>query len=303
MSTSQPLNELLTRDLVDIYVGSENTHWVLHEKLLCTKAPFFTSIFQPQPPITTPPTPPGKSPPLTTDPTHPLTKPNTLPPSPPASPKARSPSTAPAGPDQKKIHLIGLPDEDPAAFAAFVSWLYSAVLPPGSRENDLTPLYALALMGEKWSSPELTHAAVRALAAYYRSTSTHPCLRRVQYVCSEARPRSAVRRWTVGGAARGLVVGGDVQDGEGGLPGHWVRALGKDGGLAVEVLEAIRGWGVDGRAVPDYFGEGLGGVIHGGMEKGSGGAAGKVEVQKEFMDGRGEEMGLKDEEVTVIAEY
>lgn len=31
--------------MVDIYVGSENTHWILHEKLLCYRSPFFRSIF------------------------------------------------------------------------------------------------------------------------------------------------------------------------------------------------------------------------------------------------------------------
>ena len=31
--------------MVDIYVGSENTHWILHEKLLCSKSKFFSKIF------------------------------------------------------------------------------------------------------------------------------------------------------------------------------------------------------------------------------------------------------------------
>ncbi|KAJ9665393.1 hypothetical protein H2201_004470 [Coniosporium apollinis] len=39
------LHELLSRDLVDIYVGSENTHWILHEKLLCYRSKFFAKIF------------------------------------------------------------------------------------------------------------------------------------------------------------------------------------------------------------------------------------------------------------------
>ncbi|KAF2280385.1 uncharacterized protein EI97DRAFT_430123 [Westerdykella ornata] len=41
----KPLNELLSRSLVDVYVGPENTHWVLHEKLLCYHSPFFRNIF------------------------------------------------------------------------------------------------------------------------------------------------------------------------------------------------------------------------------------------------------------------
>lgn len=31
--------------MVDLYVGSENTHWHLHEKLLCYWSPFFAKIF------------------------------------------------------------------------------------------------------------------------------------------------------------------------------------------------------------------------------------------------------------------
>jgi BTB/POZ domain len=31
--------------MVDIYVGSQNTHWILHEKLLCSKSAFFNKIF------------------------------------------------------------------------------------------------------------------------------------------------------------------------------------------------------------------------------------------------------------------
>jgi len=48
MSGSAPekqLHELLSRSMVDIYVGPENTHWILHEKLLCHYSPFFRRIF------------------------------------------------------------------------------------------------------------------------------------------------------------------------------------------------------------------------------------------------------------------
>ncbi|KAK5703084.1 hypothetical protein LTR97_004031 [Elasticomyces elasticus] len=39
------LHELLSHEMVDIYVGQENTHWVLHEKLLCHRSKFFRNIF------------------------------------------------------------------------------------------------------------------------------------------------------------------------------------------------------------------------------------------------------------------
>ncbi|KAF1938846.1 hypothetical protein EJ02DRAFT_468599 [Clathrospora elynae] len=41
----KPLNELLSRSMADIYVGPENTHWILHEKLLCYHSPFFRKVF------------------------------------------------------------------------------------------------------------------------------------------------------------------------------------------------------------------------------------------------------------------
>lgn len=45
VAQDKPLNELLSRSMVDIYVGPENTHWILHEKLLCHHSPFFRKIF------------------------------------------------------------------------------------------------------------------------------------------------------------------------------------------------------------------------------------------------------------------
>lgn len=35
----------MTSSLVHIYVGEENTHWLLHERLLCYHSPFFSRIF------------------------------------------------------------------------------------------------------------------------------------------------------------------------------------------------------------------------------------------------------------------
>jgi len=40
-----PLHRLLSNSLVDIYIGPENTHWILHEKLLCHHSPFFRHRF------------------------------------------------------------------------------------------------------------------------------------------------------------------------------------------------------------------------------------------------------------------
>ena len=39
------ITRLLTSSLVHIYVGTENTHWLLHERLLCYHSPFFRRLF------------------------------------------------------------------------------------------------------------------------------------------------------------------------------------------------------------------------------------------------------------------
>lgn len=38
-------SSLLSHHMVDIYVGPENTHWILHEKLLCARSRFFSNVF------------------------------------------------------------------------------------------------------------------------------------------------------------------------------------------------------------------------------------------------------------------
>ena len=44
-SANDLFHRLLSHDMVDIYVGQENTHWTLHEKLLCHRSKFFRNIF------------------------------------------------------------------------------------------------------------------------------------------------------------------------------------------------------------------------------------------------------------------
>ncbi|KAF2840331.1 hypothetical protein M501DRAFT_1015391 [Patellaria atrata CBS 101060] len=39
------LHELLTHSMVDLYVGPENTRYILHERLLCYHSPFFRKVF------------------------------------------------------------------------------------------------------------------------------------------------------------------------------------------------------------------------------------------------------------------
>lgn len=48
MLTYKCFNRLLSRDMVDIYVGEKNTHWVLHQKLLCHRSRHFRDLLYDQ---------------------------------------------------------------------------------------------------------------------------------------------------------------------------------------------------------------------------------------------------------------
>jgi hypothetical protein len=183
--------------LVDIYVGTENTHWVLHERLLCHRSKFFSSIFYKK------------------------------------------------GATPQSNKTFGLPDEDDAPFRLFVGWLYSSQMPIPEKEIDLTDLYDLYLMGEKWSIAALVKDVLNAIRGFYRQTDTYPSLRRVQYIYANTTLDSPMRQLLVGSIARMLVTSNS------GIPSHWDKALQKNGQLAVDLIRAMQDWHVAGDEIPD----------------------------------------------------
>ncbi|KIV99148.1 uncharacterized protein PV09_09178 [Verruconis gallopava] len=193
----KPIHELLTHALVDVYVGSNNTHWVLHEKLLCYRSTFFSSIFYKK------------------------------------------------GATSSSSKIFGLPDEEDAPFRLFVGWLYSSNVPTPEKEEDLTDLYDLYLMGEKWSIAALVKDVLNAIRRFYRTTDSYPSLRRVQYIYANTTADSPLRQLLVGSIARMLVVS------KSGIPDHWGKALVKNGQLAVDLIRSMQEWNVAGEAVPD----------------------------------------------------
>ncbi|KAK8212575.1 hypothetical protein IWZ01DRAFT_533727 [Phyllosticta capitalensis] len=193
-----PLHTLLSHDLVDIYVGSDNTHWILHEKLLCARSKFFSKIFQ-------------------------------------------SKETK----DKHQSASFGLPDEDDESFAAFVSWLYGGGVRSPREEKDLTVLFDLYLMGEKWAVGSLVADTLTEVREWYARTDTYPGLRRVQYVYANTDEGSALRRLLVHSVARMLALS------DRGIPQHWDKALRKNGQLAVDIIRAIQEWRIDALKVPD----------------------------------------------------
>ncbi|EMC96526.1 hypothetical protein BAUCODRAFT_479183 [Baudoinia panamericana UAMH 10762] len=181
--------------MVDIYVGQENTHWVLHEKLLCYRSRFFRNIFYNK--------------------------------------------------EGSKNHVYGLPDDDDEPFRLFVGWLYSDAIPHPKEEKDLSPLFDLYLMAEKWEIKKLILDVLDAVRRWYHDTNTWPGLRRVQYIYSNTELESPMRQLLVQCVARMLVVG------DKGIPSHWENALRKNGQLAVDIIMTVQKWHVDPEGVPD----------------------------------------------------
>lgn len=187
------LSRLLSRSMVDIYVGTENTHWILHEKLLCYHSPFFRNIFYKK------------------------------------------------GSNNKSF---GLPDEEDYPFKTFVGWLYSSSLPVPREESDLTMLFDLYLMSEKFQIPALVADVLQVVREWYKFSDTYPGLRRVQYIYANTEDGSPMRHMLVHSVARMVVL-------EQGIPSHWDKALKKNGQLAVDILKAIQDWRLEPETIPD----------------------------------------------------
>lgn len=192
----KPLNELLSRSMVDIYVGTSNTHWILHEKLLCYHSPFFRRIFYKK------------------------------------------------GSTTSSQKSFGLPDEEDLPFKTFVGWLYSSSLPVPREESDLSMLFDLYLMAEKFQIPNLIADVLQVVREWYKYSDTYPGLRRVQYIYANTEDGSPMRHMLVHSVARLMVL-------EKGIPTHWDKALRKNGQLAVDIIRAIQDWRLDDEVVPD----------------------------------------------------
>jgi len=168
----KPLHELLSRSMVDIYVSPQNTHWILHEKLLSTRSQFFRSIFQRKSP--------GK------------------------------PTKGDQPPSFESNKTLGLPDEEDEPFRMFVGWLYSGYVPVPEKEGDLGVLFDVYLMGEKWAIASLIKDVLDAVRKWYRTSDTFPGLRRVQYIYANTDSESPMRKLLVGSVARMLALRGDM---------------------------------------------------------------------------------------------
>lgn len=140
--------------------------------------------------------------------------------------------------------VFGLPDEEDEPFKLFVGWLYSGSVPTPKEEKDLTYLFDLYLMGEKWQIRNLVIEVLDAIRNFYHENETYPGLRRVQYIYANTEADSPMRQLLIECIARFLVLGE-------GIPQHWDKALRKNGQLAVDIILAVQKWKIEEERVPD----------------------------------------------------
>lgn len=161
----KPLNELLTSSMVSIYVGQENTHWYLHERLLCYYSPFFASIFYAD---------------------------------------DKNADNSPDKQKARKNKAYGLSDEEDLSFEMLVGWLYSRSLKHPQEEKEVGPLLDLYLLSEKLEMEKLSSEICDAVSDWYYSSSSYPGLRRVQYIYANTDEDNAMRDMMVGAIAKQL---------------------------------------------------------------------------------------------------
>ncbi|KAF2478840.1 hypothetical protein BDY17DRAFT_305925 [Neohortaea acidophila] len=213
----RPLHELLSRDMVDIYVGPENTHWVLHEKLLCHRSKHFRDIFY-------------------------------------AKKKKSTSNTANA--NTKVYGLPDEEDEPFNLFVAWL-YANTLPTPKEEKElAPLLDLYLMAeKWGVKalvvqvletvraWYYESDTWPGLRRVQYIYANTEAGSPMRQLLVSC--------VARMLVVG--NGSHAGGAGAGGGGGIgmPPHWEKALRKNGEMAVDIIVCVQGWRLEGDKVPD----------------------------------------------------
>lgn len=145
------------------------------------------------------------------------------------------------GKEESQSKTMNLPDEDDEPFNQFVGWLYSGCVKVPSEESDLTPIFDLYLMGEKWEIEGLQDETLETVRDFYHRNETYPGLRRVQYIYANTQADSPMRHLLVASVARYLALGEQI-------PQHWDKALRKNGQLAVDIIKHVQEWHLVGRS-------------------------------------------------------
>lgn len=186
---------------------------------------------------------------------------------------------------ENKDHSLNLPDEEDSSFRLFVGWLYSEAVPIPREEKDLSNLFDLYLMGEKWEIRGLVQTTLEAVRNFYKSTDTYPALRRVQYVYANTEIESPMRQLLIQSIARFFVLGE-------GMPPVWDKALRKNGQLAVDIIITMQKWKLQKDSVPDPRDESVVPI----MEEADKKAESKDEEDDEQPEENGDDQEENDEE-------
>ena len=163
----------------------------------------------------------------------------------------------------------GIPDEDDYPFELLVGWLYSKAIRQPKQEKDIGPLLSLYLLADKFEMAKLATDVVEVVREWYHTTSTYPGLRRVQYIYAETDEDNEMREMLVNSIARQLTTIDRI-------PAHWVKALQRNGQLAVDIIRSIQQWHLEERSIPDIRSDSRG---RGRMEDG-----GFSAIDREGMD-------------------
>jgi hypothetical protein len=198
--------------MVDIYVGQENTKWILHEKLLCYRSKFFRNIF--------------------------YSKEN----------KNRQ-FGLPDEEDEPFRLFVGwlysghTPTPKEEKDLTILLDLYLMVRFIFCNETGMKRL--TLQQAEKWEIRDLTLEVLKSVRNWYKESDTYPALRRVQYIYANTDLESPMRQLLISSVARNLVTS------ESGMPPQWDKALRKNGQLAVDIIIAMQKWNLEKESIPD----------------------------------------------------
>ncbi|KAI9699791.1 MAG: vesicle coat component [Candelina mexicana] len=92
---------------------------------------------------------------------------------------------------------ISYPDEDPAVFGLFISWLYCGTLQVPMDKCTLTHYFKLYVLADKFSIEALKNLTIDAIREHYRLSGCYAGASRIEYIYSNTASRDPMRKFLV----------------------------------------------------------------------------------------------------------